>query len=265
MNRRTLLLALLLAGCAPAQPTSGPTLRPTAASTEASVATVLTTPGPTRLPTLLVCHEGNPCDAVPGTFVTSLDGFFPGLQITLPAGWFFGEQDAGELAPRPADDPAKGMALFKDVRIVAPNHVAGPANEVVESIPGTAEAFVEWFSSNESFTMVEPPMAASIAGTTGTVLRIAVSEAADFADPGCPSNPRCADFFTDPVHWGPNVFGIGGPTPIQLYVATVSYEDGDHLFAIAWDGGTASELPAFVERTMPILNSVRLPSVYVSN
>ena len=264
MNRRTLLLALLLAGCAPAQPASAPSVTPTAASPTSAVATVLATPEPTRIPSLPVCHEWNPCDAVPGTFVTDRDGFFPGLQITLPAGWWFTEQDSGELSLRPDDAPGK-VALFKDVRIVAPNHEAGPANEVLESVPGTAEGFVEWFTSNESFTVLEPPKAASIAGTSGTVLVFGVSEAADFADPDCPSNPQCADFFTDPAHWGPNVFGIGGPTPIQLYVANVSYADGDHLFAIAWDGGTASELPAFVERTMPIVDSIRLPSVYVSN
>ncbi len=208
---------------------------------------------------------GEHCDAEPGAFVTDIEGFFPGLQITIPTGWFFTEQDSGELSLHPVDDPDKTVALFKDVRVIATTRDAGPRNMIVESVARTPEAFVEWFTNNEAFTVVETPRAATIAGTTGTVFGIAVSEAANYGDPECPSNPRCADLFTDPAHWGPNFFSIGGPTPIRLYVATVHYTDGDHLFAMSWDAGPASELGAFVERTMPILDSVRPPAVYVDN
>ena len=139
---------------------------------------------------------GEHCDAEPGAFVTDIEGFFPGLQITIPTGWFFTEQDSGELSLHPVDDPDKTVALFKDVRVIATTRDAGPRNMIVESVARTPEAFVEWFTNNEAFTVVETPRAATIAGTTGTVFGIAVSEAANYGDPECLVTLGC---------WGPVV------------------------------------------------------------
>jgi hypothetical protein len=262
-----LILGLVVAGCStgPQEAPSSPSLATLTASPTSAVATASPTPQPSREATLVVCGFGDRCDAEPGTFVTDANGFFPGLQITTPAGWFFTEQDSGELALHPIDDPNKTVALYKDVRVITSTREMGPYNEIVKDVGPTAEAFVQWFTHNEAFTVVEAPTAATIAGTTGTVFTLAVSEAAKFGDPHCPSNPQCADLWTDPAHWGDNNFGIGGPTPVRLYVADVPYADGDHLFAIMWDGGPASELDAWVARTMPILDSILPPAVYVDN
>ena len=262
-----LMLSLVVAGCSnasPQTPTSAPPSTPTAAPASV-VAIASPTPGPSRQATLVVCGFGQHCDAASGTFVTDADGFFPGLQITMPAGWFFSEQDSGELTLHPSDDPEKAVALFKDVRVVTTTREMGPYNEVVEEVGPTGEAFVDWFTSNDDFTVTDEPAAATIAGTTGTVLTLSVSEKAKYGDAECPSNPRCADLFTDPAHWGDLNFGLGGPNPTRLYVADVPYPGGDHLFAIAWDAGPASELDAWVERTMPILDAIRLPAEYVRN
>lgn len=263
-----LLLGLVVAGCS-----TGPQEAPSSASpptitatpTSAPVATAPATPQPSSEAALMVCRDGQHCDAEPGTFVTDADGFFPGLQMTVPAGWFFSEQDSGELTLHPLDDPDKTVALNKDVRVVSSTRETGPYNDILKDVGPTADAFVQWFTHNDAFTVVEEPKSATIAGTTGTVFTLAVSEVANYGDPDCPSDPQCADLWTDPAHWGDNTFGIGGPTPIRLYVADVPYGNATHLFAIAWDGGPASELDAWVARTMPILNSIRPPAVYVRN
>jgi hypothetical protein len=249
-------LVLALAGCAGTAPPS---------RSATGTPGIPTPPQASRQASLVVCGFGQRCDAPSGTFVTDAGGFFPGLRITTPAGWFFSEQDSGELTLHPSDDPEKTVALFKDVRVVTTTREMGPYNEVVKEVGVTAEAFVNWFTKNEAFTVVDEPAAATIAGTSGTVLTLAVSEAAKYGDPECPSNPRCADLFTDPAHWGDLNFGLGGPNPTRLYVANVSYPGGDHLFAIAWDAGPASGLDAWVARTMPIVDSIQLPAEYVNN
>ncbi|MEO5705248.1 MAG: hypothetical protein ABIZ52_04550 [Candidatus Limnocylindrales bacterium] len=97
------------------------------------------------------------------------------------------------------------------------------------------------------FTVREQPEPTTIAGKSGTVLAVGVSETADYGDPGCPSNPRCGDILKDPAHWGPNFFGIGGDESLRLFVTTVhlkafdpvsrtAYPDGNHLFVVAWQG-----------------------------
>lgn len=255
----SLVAAVLLVGCA----TSGatPALLPTAQPV-ASVAPTASIPSH-RL-TLRTCADGEHCDVAPGSYVTGPPyGFFPGLEITIPANWYFTEQDAGELALRQDDE--HGLLLWKDVRVVATNRSAGPMNMIVEDVAGTPEALVEWFTNNSEFTVIEEPQPATIAGTTGTVFGIEVAESAAYGDPGCPSNPRCADLVTDPAHWGGNFYSIGGPSAVRLYVATVPYPDGDHLFAVVWEANTPAELRTFAEGAQPIVDSIRLPANYISN
>jgi hypothetical protein len=231
---------------------------PTASVPVASVA-------PTHLPELGECGEGGNCDVPDGTYLTGRNGFFPGLEITVPAGWLFGEQDAGEIALRPSVSPLPLLAISKDVRVVTTTRAMGPMNEIVDDVAGTADAFVEWFTHNPDLTVIEQPTAASIAGTTGRVFAVEVSSSAAYGDPGCPPNPRCADFFTDPAHWGPNFLSIGGHEAVRLYVASIPYDGTDHLLAVAWIVPSAAEIPAFVARTQPILDSIRLPAQYIRN
>ncbi len=96
-------------------------------------------------------------------------------------------------------------------------------------------------------------------------LAVGVSETADFGDADCPANRRCADIFTDPAHWGTNMYGIAGDESLRLFMTTLHYPAGDHLFAVGWQGRTPADLRAFADLTQPILDSIRVPDRYVSN
>lgn len=92
---------------------------------------------------------------------------------------------------------------MEDVRVIVSNNRAHRSTpDVVEEVAGTPDAIVGWLTTNPDLTVREQPKPTTIAGMSGTVLAVGVSETADFGDPDCPSNPRCAAFLTDPAHWG---------------------------------------------------------------
>jgi len=265
--RAGVILAMAVTGCGgtpAASPGVGSPAIPSVAlapATPSSVAVATqVASGPT---TLAICRDGQHCDVLAGSYVTGRDGFFEGLRITIPANWYLTEQDVGELALRPDDEHA--LILWKDVRVVTTTRAMGPANEIVDGVARTPDAFVRWFTHNDALTVIEPPVVASIGGTTGVLFSVQVSSAATYGDPECPANPRCADFVTDPAHWGPNFMSIGGDESVRLYVATVPYPDGDHLFAVAWDAPSPAKLRAFVQATQPIVDSIRVPDRYVAD
>jgi hypothetical protein len=254
------ILAVVAVGCA-GRPATSPAAVSTAPASAAVASVSPTASIPSHGLTLRECADGEHCDVAPGSYVTGPYGFFPGLEITIPANWYFTEQDSGELALRQDDD--HGLLLWKDVRVVATNRSMGPMNMIMEDVAGTPEAFVEWFTTNDQFTVIEEPQPAAIAGTTGTVFAIQVSESADYGDPGCPDNPRCADFVTDPAHWGGNFYSTGAV--VRLYMATVTYPAGNHLFVVVWEAPNPAELLTFAEGAQPIVDSIRLPGDYISN
>ncbi len=176
------------------------------------------------------------------------------------------ENSSGEFRLGRPDRPGSDLFLWKDIRAVVSNHRSAPEGTLVKEVAGTPEAIVQWLTTNPDFTIIEQPQPATIAGMGGTVLAVGVSETADFGEPDCPSNPRCADFFTDPAHWGTGVFGIGGGDAIlRLFVTTLHYPDGDHLVALGWQGDTAADVRALADLTQPILDSIRVPDRFVSN
>ena len=264
------IVAMAVAGCgetpaaspgagSPAIPSVAP-VTPSAVAVPSPAASGPAASGPT---TLRICGDGQHCDVLKGSYVTGRDGFFEGLRITVPENWYLTEQDVGELALRPDDEHA--LILWKDVRVVTTTRAMGPANEIVKAVARTPDAFVKWFTHNDALTVIDPPIASSIGGTTGVAFSVSVSDAAAYGDPECPANPRCADFVTDPAHWGPNFMGIGGDESVRLYVATVPYPDGDHLFAVAWDAPSPAKLRAFVQVTQRIVDSIRVPDRYVDD
>ena len=100
----------------------------------------VTSAAPSGLPELGECPDGGNCEVADGRYVTGDGVFFPGLEITVPAGWFFSEQDAGELSLRSSDDPDAVVAIVRDVRVVTTTRAMGPMNEIVDDVAGTPEA-----------------------------------------------------------------------------------------------------------------------------
>ncbi len=241
-------------GAAPSAPVSS--VSPTLASASASA---------TAPPQSLSQCFGSGCKVAPGAYVTGIDGFFPGLAIRIPAGWDVIESSSGEFSLGRADRPGSGLYLWKDIRVVVSNERSAPFGTLVKEVAGTPAAIVEWLTTYPDYTVLEQPKPATILGMSGTVLAVGVSQTADFGDPDCPWNPRCADIFGDPAHWGPNVYGIGGDETLRLFMTTLRYPDGDHLFAVGWQGITPADLRTFAVLTQPILDSIRVPDRYVSN
>jgi len=261
---------IALTGCsastAPPPPASGaapsapvPSVSPTLASPSANA---------TVAPQLIECLGGSCPHVAPGAYVTGLGGFFPGLAIRIPAGWDVDENSPGELKLDRADHSGSALFLWKDVRVVVSNDRSAPPGTLVKEVAGTPEAIVKWLTTNTDFSVREQPKPMTIAGKSGTVLAVGVSETADSGEPGadCPSNLRCADIVGDPAHWAPpGAYGIGGDGTLRLFMTTLHYPHGDHLFAVGWQGDTAAEMRAFAVLTQPILDSIRVPDRYVSN
>jgi hypothetical protein len=91
-----------------------------------------------------------------------------------------------------------------------------------------------------------------------TRVGLEVSKTANYGDPGCPDNPRCADLFTTP-RWGHNFYGIGGKNEVILYLATVTVHGRSHTLLVDFDGATPAKLARIVRLAQPILASMRLP------
>ncbi|MEO8572124.1 MAG: hypothetical protein ABI553_10550 [Chloroflexota bacterium] len=197
--------------------------------------------------------------------MTGAGGFFPGLAIQVPAGWDVAENSTGELALSRDDRPGNKLLLWKDIRAVVSNHRSAPEGTLLKEVAGTPDAILGWLTTNPDFAVIEQPMPATIAGMSGTVLTVGVSKSADFGEPDCPSNPRCADFFSDPAHWGTVPYGVGGAGPLRLFMTSLPYPAGDHLFAVVWEGSSTTDLQAFATLTQPILDSIHVPDRFVSN
>ncbi len=245
----TLSTVLLVAGCAtspslvpistePAAPTPAPTL---------SATTAASSPEASRHAALVVCRMGERCDAEPGTFVTDAEGFFPGLEITMPAGWFFTEQDAGELALHPDDDPDKTGGARQGRACHREHPRAGPYNEIVEDVAPTPKPW--WIGSRT--TRPSPswrsPRKPRLRGPRGPPSPSRSREAANHGDAECPSNPRCAGSVLTIQPTGVTTTSASAGQRRSACTWRTSRPDpGTHLFAVVGTGGPrASSTPGW--------------------
>jgi hypothetical protein len=259
-----LFAALLLTACSPpVTPGSGiasstvaePSDEPASGSPSAS--------GPAELP---VVHEGGSVPITAGSYVTGRDGFFPGLSLTVPAGWIATETDDGELALHPADHPNDFLFMWKDLAAVVTNNRSQTVGQPLPDVGQTEPALIAWLTTTADFTVLVAPEQVTIGqAITGTQLTLDVSDTANFGWDDCPDNPRCAAIFTDPIHWGANFYAIGGDEVARIFMATVSYPDGDHVFFVTLDAPNQGELARLAADAEPIIASLQLPLVYTAN
>jgi hypothetical protein len=263
-----LLVVAVLGACSASSPATTAT---TSVAASASGPTSAPSPIPAATPessgpTLLrVCHDGQRCDVVAGSYLTGASGFFPGLAITIPIGWGLGEEDAGELSLGAYDRRDDRVELWKDVRVVVSNHLTEPAGTIVKSVAPTPDAIIEWFTTDKDFHVLEKPEEVTIAGVTGKALAVDISKTANYGDPGCPANPHCADFLTDPRHWGNGFFGTGGEDADWMFFATAHYPSGDHLFALVLAARSPADLMSFKAEAQPVIDGLLLPTTYTDN
>jgi hypothetical protein len=208
------------------------------------------------------CTDSHRCHFTQGTYRLGYESVLPGLQLTLPRGWSSGENDLGELnlIPPPGHP---GATLFVWIDLLAVKSTGpGHGTDVLPNVGTTPTALVSWLTTNPALLVVSPPRPARIAGTIpATTLTIGVSKSANYGDPACPDNPRCADLFTS-YWWGPNSFGIGGTTEVQLSLARIKRNTQRHTLFVALAAGSGTGDPgliAFRQAARSILSSFRLP------
>jgi hypothetical protein len=265
------LASAMLTGCGGGAAASVvPVASPVATDPAPSVGPTIVEPsqlasGPATLPVHQGGHAASPI--VAGTYITPAGGgFFPGLTLSLPAGWTAAETDSGELALHPASRPDDAVLMWKDMAAVVTNDRSKTVGQVLPGVGRTAAALVKWLTTTKDFAILVKPRDVTVgAGIKGTELTLGVSATANFASSDCPDNPRCAAILTDPAHWGPEFYAIGGAEVTRIFVATASYPDGDHTFFVTLDAPNVGELARLAGDAAPIVASLHLPPSYVAN
>jgi hypothetical protein len=260
------VLAFALTGCTSGAATGSKSSgsSPTAVAAATTSAPAAARPGPAELP---VKHEGPPSEVPPGTYTTSKpDGFFPGLTLTIPAGWSVTEADSGEIALHSSARPDDAILLWKDLVAVVTHNRSGKVGQPDKGVGSTADALVRWLTSTSDFTVVAEPKTVTVGqGVEGKQLTLTTSASANFGWDDCPDNPRCAAILIDPNHWGPNFYAIGGTEVSRIFVTTLHYPGGDHTFFVTLDATSAGDLAKLAAEAQPIIDSLKLPATYVEN
>jgi hypothetical protein len=126
------------------------------------------------------------------------------------------------------------------------------------SIGTTPTALLSWLITNPDFMVVSAPRATKIAGRIpATTLTMRISPSANYGDSGCPSNPRCADFFTKPVWWGSNACGI--PRSYRFSLAAIKRGGQEHTLFVALDAMNDSDMAVLGTATHSVMASFWIP------
>jgi hypothetical protein len=267
--------ALAIAGCSSGTPASSSTTAGQSVGASLSVPTneppsrPLASPsaaraGPAKLP---VYHDGALRPIPAGTYTTTApDGFFPGMTLTIPAGWSSREADNGELALQPDDRPDDTLLMWKDVRAVVTTNQKGTVGDVLDAVDSSADSLVKWMTSNPDMEILSKAKAATLGHEiNGVQLTLTPSKTVNFADDECPDNPHCVAILRDPGHWGPEFYAIGGAGTSRLFVTTLPYPGEKHTFWVTLDAVNPADLSKFAAEAKPIIDSLGLPETYVAN
>ena len=205
------------------------------------------------------CSHSSPCQLTAGAYRLGPGTLLPGLEVTLPAGWSSTESTPGELnlvSPAHPDDALKFWLDMSAVKSSGPGH----GTTVLTNVGRTPSALIAWLSHDRDFLIVSRPAPATVGQDIKmTSLVVGVSHSANYGDPGCPANPRCADLFTT-KYWGSNSYGIGGDGEVRLYLGTIRISGSPHTFFAVLDAVDHADLLGFEKAVKPIIGSVRLPS-----
>ena len=174
----------------------------------------------------------------------------PGLHITIPGGWSSTENDAGELNLIPASSPDDRVFVWTDMSAVKSTG-QGHGVTVLDKVGRSADSVLSWVDHNPDLK-VSKASGRTIAGLAMTARVISASPSARYGDPGCPSNPTCADLFTRAGLWGSNFYGVGGTEQVLVYFGSLPTGKS---FMVALD--SAGELKQLMAQAAPIIASLR--------
>jgi hypothetical protein len=206
------------------------------------------------------CFSDNPCRFAPGTYLLGLGEVIPGLQLTLPAGWSSTENWIGELSLTPPDQPNDRLFFWVDMAAVKSSG-PGHGTTILNDVGTTPRALIRWLTRNPDFHIVTKRRAITIGNRIPMrTLSLNISPSANYGDPGCPGNPRCADLFTRPLFWGSDEFyGIGGDEEIRLYLGSIRISGYLHTMIVALDATDHADLLRLEAAAAPIIDSLNLP------
>ena len=252
MARRSLvscrvLVALLMLGSAGAAQTANAAAEPSPSMSEAPTDRIIDAS----------CSQ-SPCRLSAGTW--TLEGqhtFILGMEVTVPDGWQSLESDAGEFNLFPLDHPDDHLFMVKDIAAMTTDGTG----QLVPDVPSTANGLWAYWRDDPNLVVSEQEPTTIAGGLDAVTFTVEVSPGAQFADPGCPVYPRCADMFTDPKYWdGP--YGVGAPAVVRFYMATAMNGDEPYLFVVGLEGEDEAALERLTADAAPIIESIRLPDEF---
>jgi hypothetical protein len=240
----TLLAACQGSGAGPASPSVSQTVSPAHTARPAVSA--------------LVAHQQI---HAAGTYRLDPGTVLPGLEVTVPSGWSSTENTRGDLLLVPPGQPDDTLSFWLDM-VAVKSSGAGHGTTILKNVGRTPSALTAWLTHNPDFLIVSRPAPATIGHRiTMTSLVVGVSRSANYGDPGCPANPRCADLFTN-SYWerSSNFYGIGGDEQVRLYLGTIQISGRPHTFFVALDAVNHADLLRLEKAANPIVNNVRVPT-----
>src|SRR6266704_3226726 len=206
------------------------------------------------------CSENKHCVFDPGDYVTGPSSILEGITLFFFNATATTENDEGELNLTPADRPSNHVLLWMDM-VAVKSTGAGHGTTPLTNVGTSPDALVAWLVGNPDFRVVSPPVTVTIGhGIKTTSITVGVADSAQYGDSDCPSNPRCADFFTRPGLWGTNSYGIGGDGEVRLYISAINIRGQVHTFFVVLDAGDHHELDVITKTSQPVLGSVGLPA-----
>ena len=205
------------------------------------------------------CTDSVPCRLARGMYRLSYGSVLPGSQLTLQHGWSIAANQSGALSLIPPGHPGARLFVWIDLHAVKSTGV-GHGTTVLTHVGRTPARLVSWLTTNPDLLVVAPPRPTRIAGIPGTTLTIGVSRSANYGDPGCPNNPRCADLFTS--HFWQTPYGIGGTEEVKLSLVRIKSAARQHTLFFALDAGTGTDNKTLISLesiARSMVSSFRLP------
>lgn len=207
------------------------------------------------------CSDTAPCPLHAGAYRVPNEGVLGGLTVTVPRGWSSPEDSPSEFALRPSGHPSQRLAVWLDVSALKSS--GRGHGTVLTKVGTTAAGLTNWFTHDPDFQIVSRPSSTTVGrGIDATTFAIGVSTTADYGDPNCPANPRCADLVRNPTTWrAGDDFSIGGTEQVRLYLAAIKSNGSiAHTLTIVLDAPDHAQLVQLTNAAASIIASIRLPA-----
>jgi hypothetical protein len=242
----SVLLVAATAACSGAAGGGSPSASPSKAASPAAAAV-------RQLPQ--ICSEDEPCTYPAGRFRLGLGTVMERLVLTLPsAGWTSAENNPGELKLDPPGTKDEHLFVWADM-VAVQSTGKGHGLTQLTKVGRSPAALLAWLDGNRDLTVRKLPDR-TVAGIVLHGRSVTPSRTARYGDPACPSNPRCADLFTQGRFETDDSYGIGYPGIADVYIGGPLADA--HTVLLALDAADPKGLAELETRVRPVLDSMTL-------